>query len=211
MWIGGRGARPTWWPADHPWPPPGASRPSRRFLLRFGLTFSLSLLTMGGILAGGVWAALVALGAISASWELRVAALAILVGGIGCFLMLGRAMRRRMAPIAALIEAAAQIERGDYSARVPERGGRERALARTFNTMSERLGAIDSQRRSFLADVPRAAHAARDHARPARGDDRRDPPETTSTSGRSSSMPRRSNASSPTSPPSRSPRRAACR
>jgi two-component system sensor histidine kinase BaeS len=122
--------------------------------LRFGLTFSLSLLTMGGILAGGVWAALVALGAISASWELRLAALAILVGGIARFVMLARSMRRRMAPIASLIEAAALIERGVYSARVPERGGRDvRALARTFNTMSERLGAIDSQRRSFLADV----------------------------------------------------------
>ena len=37
---------------------------------------------------------------------------------------------------------------------MPERGGRDvRALARTFNTMSERLSAVDSQRRSFLADV----------------------------------------------------------
>ncbi len=55
---------------------------------------------------------------------------------------------------ASLIEAAAQIERGDYSARVPERGGRDvRALARAFNAMSARLSAIDSQRRSFLADV----------------------------------------------------------
>jgi signal transduction histidine kinase len=123
-------------------------------MVRFGLTFSLSLLTMGGIVAAGVWAALVALGAISASWELRVAALAILAGGIGCFFMLARAMRRRMAPIAALIEAVGQIERGIYSSRVPERGSRDvRALARTFNAMSERLGTIDSQRRSFLADV----------------------------------------------------------
>ena len=63
-------------------------------------------------------------------------------------------MRRRMAPIGGLIEAAAQIERGVYSARVPQRGGRDvRTLARTFNTMSARLEAIDSQRRSFLADV----------------------------------------------------------
>jgi two-component system sensor histidine kinase BaeS len=154
MWSSARGRRPSWWPAEEPWPPPHPPRPSGRVLLRFALTFSLSLLTLGAILAAGVWAALVALGVISASWELRGFALAILLGGIGCFFALARAMRRRMAPIAALIEAAAQIERGDYSARVPERGGREvRALARTFNTMSERLGAIDSQRRSFLADV----------------------------------------------------------
>jgi two-component system sensor histidine kinase BaeS len=123
-------------------------------MVRFGLMFSLLLLTMGGILAVGVWAALVALGAISASWGLRLAALGILIGGIGCFLFLARAMRQRMAPIAALIEAAAQIERGVFTARVPERGGRDvRALARAFNTMSARLSAIDSQRRSFLADV----------------------------------------------------------
>jgi two-component system sensor histidine kinase BaeS len=122
--------------------------------VRFGVTFSLLLLTMGAILAAGVWAALVALGAISATWGLRAGALAILVLGVGCFVLLARAMRHRMAPIAALIEAAAQVERGIYSTRVPERGGRDvRALARTFNTMSERLDTIDTQRRSFLADV----------------------------------------------------------
>jgi two-component system, OmpR family, sensor histidine kinase BaeS len=123
-------------------------------MLHFVLAFSLVLLTMAGIVAGGVWAALVVVGAISASSGLRVASLAILVAGIGCLFFLGSAMRRRMAPIGALIEAAAQIESGVYSARVPERGGREvRALARTFNTMSARLSAIDLQRRSFLADV----------------------------------------------------------
>jgi two-component system sensor histidine kinase BaeS len=122
-------------------------------MARFALMFSLLLLTMGGILAVGVWAALVAIGAISASSGLRVAALAILVCGVGAFFVLARAMRRRMAPIGQLI-AAAQIERGVYSARVPERGGRDvRALAHAFNTMSARLSTIDSQRRSFLADV----------------------------------------------------------
>jgi signal transduction histidine kinase len=123
-------------------------------VLRFALMLSLVLLTVAAIAAAGVWAALVAVGAISASWGLRAAALAILVGGVGCFLALGRAVRRRMAPVGALIEAAAQIEHGDYSARVSERGGRDvRSLARAFNTMSARLGTIDSQRRSFLADV----------------------------------------------------------
>jgi two-component system, OmpR family, sensor histidine kinase BaeS len=123
-------------------------------VLRFALMLFLVLLTVAAIVAAGVWAALVAVGAISASWGLRAAALVVLVGGVGCFLVLGRTVRRRMAPIGALIEAAAQIERGDYSARVSERGGREvRSLARAFNTMSARLGAIDSQRRSFLADV----------------------------------------------------------
>jgi two-component system sensor histidine kinase BaeS len=123
-------------------------------MLRFVLLFCIVLLTVGGVMAAGVWAALVAVGAISASSGLRIAAFAILVGGVAFIALLARVVRRRFAPIGALIEAAAQIERGDYSARVPERGGRElRALARTFNTMSARLSAIDSQRRSFLADV----------------------------------------------------------
>jgi two-component system sensor histidine kinase BaeS len=123
-------------------------------MLRFGLMFAVVLLSVGAIMAAGVWAALVAVGAISAPAGLRVAAFAILVGGVALFVLVAGALRRRIAPIGALIEAAAQIERGDYSVRVPERGGREvRALARTFNTMSARLSAIDSQRRSFLADV----------------------------------------------------------
>ena len=153
-------------------------------------------------------------GAISASSGLRIAAFAILVGGVALLLRARpRALRRRIAPIGALIEAAAQIERGDYSARVPERGGREvRALARTFNTMSARLSAIDSQRRSFLADV---AHELRtplvDHARPARGDARRHPSRaTTTTCARSSRTPSRSSGSSATSRRSRRPRRARC-
>ena len=123
-------------------------------MLRFGLMLSLLLLTVAAIVAAGAWAALVAVGAISASSGLRVVALVILVAGVGCFVALGRAVRRRVAPFGSLIEAAAQIERGDYSARVPERGGRDvRGLARAFNAMSARLSAIDTQRRSFLADV----------------------------------------------------------
>jgi two-component system sensor histidine kinase BaeS len=123
-------------------------------MVRAGVMFSLILLTVGGIIAAGVWAALVSLGVISAPSGLRIAAVAVLVAGVASVFVLGRAARHRMAPIGALIDAAAQIEHGEYSARVPERGGREmRALARTFNTMSARLDAIDSQRRSFLADV----------------------------------------------------------
>ena len=153
-WHAGGSSRPSWWPADQTWPPPRSRRPSRRFVVRFAVTLSLFLLMLGATLAAGVWAALVALGAISAAPELRVAGVAVLALGVGCFFLLARAMRLRMAPIAALIEAAAQVELGIYSTRVPERGGRDvRALARTFNTMSERLDAIDTQRRSFLADV----------------------------------------------------------
>jgi two-component system sensor histidine kinase BaeS len=53
-----------------------------------------------------------------------------------------------------LIDAAGQVEAGDFSARVSERGPREvRALAHAFNSMSSRLEAMDAERRSALADV----------------------------------------------------------
>ena len=66
----------------------------------------------------------------------------------------GRGMRRFTRPMDELIDAAGRIERGDYSARVPESGPRElRSVARAFNSMSARLKSSDEQRRSFLADV----------------------------------------------------------
>ena len=149
------------------------------------------------------------LGAISASSGLRVVALVILVAGIGCFVVLGRAVRRRVAPLGSLIEAAARIEHGDYSARVPERGGRDvRGLTRAFNSMSARLSAIDTQRRAFLADV---AHELRTPLSIMRGRleamlGTGSTSATTSTSVRSSRMPRRSSGSSATSRRSRRPR-----
>jgi signal transduction histidine kinase len=53
-----------------------------------------------------------------------------------------------------LVAAAARIQDGDYSARVPETGSAEqRLLARSFNQMSAQLGESDVRRRSFMADV----------------------------------------------------------
>src|SRR5207247_6609030 len=66
----------------------------------------------------------------------------------------GRGMGRFTRPMDDLIDAAGRIERGDYSATIPESGPRElRSVARAFNSMSARLKSSDEQRRSFLADV----------------------------------------------------------
>ena len=66
----------------------------------------------------------------------------------------GRGLRRLTRPMDTLIDAAGRIERGDYSATIPESGPREmRSVARAFNAMSARLKTSDEQRRSFLADV----------------------------------------------------------
>jgi len=61
---------------------------------------------------------------------------------------------RRTASVDPFVEAAARVQDGDYSARLPETGsGEQRLLARSFNQMSERLGETDTRRRSFMADV----------------------------------------------------------
>jgi two-component system sensor histidine kinase BaeS len=78
-----------------------------------------------------------------------VLALVILVAAAGL-----RVIRRMTRPMDNLIQAARRIEKGDYSASVPESGPPEmRSVARAFNAMSARLKSTDEQRRSFLADV----------------------------------------------------------
>jgi len=65
-----------------------------------------------------------------------------------------RVGRRTGSGLADLVEAAAQIEAGDYAVRVDERGPRGvRGLARAFNAMSARLEETDDARRRLLADV----------------------------------------------------------
>ena len=88
------------------------------------------------------------------SLTLLVTALAPLVVVFLVIAFLARLVRRTAAPVSDLIEAAARVEAGDYSARVPVRGPREvRGLARGFNAMSERLEETDEARRRLLADV----------------------------------------------------------
>ena len=129
-------------------------RPPAKMMWRFGGMFGLFLLASGGLTAAGVWALLTAVGVGSPSGVLRGVAIAVLVLGFFGGLALGRIARRTAVPVGALIEATGQIEEGDYTARVPERGPRElRRLARTFNGMSERLELVDAGRRAFLADV----------------------------------------------------------
>jgi len=106
--------------------------------------------------AGGVVTALVSLALGTSSggsgpgyaW-IPVLVLVVLVAAVGL-----RGIRRMTGPMDNLIQAARRIERGDYSASVPEYGPPEmRSVARAFNAMSARLKLTDEQRRSFLADV----------------------------------------------------------
>jgi two-component system OmpR family sensor kinase/two-component system sensor histidine kinase BaeS len=66
----------------------------------------------------------------------------------------GRAVRRMAAPIGEVMEAADRVAGGDYSTRVQVRGpGEVGRLSSSFNQMTERLQANETQRRALLADV----------------------------------------------------------
>ncbi len=141
--------RPPWWPQDRPWPP--QRRWGRRgppaFIWRLGclLLVATFALAVGSSVAVGYLAG--RFGALPVATFVAVVFLLLVFGA-------GRGMRRFTRPMDDLIDAAGRIERGDYSATIPESGPRElRSVARAFNSMSARLKSSDEQRRSFLADV----------------------------------------------------------
>jgi len=150
--------RPPWWPEGQSWPPAGrwGRRGRAPFLWRIGCVLVV-VLTLAAV-AGGVVTALVGLAlgsSVTSSSRLgqfagiAVLALVVLVAAAGL-----RGIRRMTGPMDNLIQAARLIEKGDYSATVPEYGPPEmRSVARAFNAMSARLKSTDEQRRSFLADV----------------------------------------------------------
>ena len=149
-----RGPRPPWWPVDEPWPPIRRRGGWRGFGCLFGLLLLvgfLGLVSLASHLVGGILAAGGPAGAL-----LRFAALAVAIMVIVGLVTAGRAIRGSGAVLDELVDVAARVEAGDYSARVdqPVRGPRPvRDLVRAFDTMAARLEADEKQRRSLLADV----------------------------------------------------------
>lgn len=156
------GPRPPWWPVNEPWPPAGdeSSRNSRAGRLRFFrriavLGFLALLLGVCGVVSI-LWLVLTRLGMAGPSSGALVISL-----GIAGFLMvalalaaLARMMRRIGSPLQGVMEAADQVAAGNYSVRVAERGPPPiRALAKAFNTMTDRLGSHDRLRRDMMADI----------------------------------------------------------
>ena len=116
----------------------------------------LLVLTLAAV-AGGVLTALVGLAFGNSQISSGLGRLAGVAALIFVLLIAAaglRGIRRMTRPMDNLVRAARQIEKGDYSASVPEFGSPEmRSVARAFNAMSARLKSTDEQRRSFLADV----------------------------------------------------------
>ena len=150
------GRRPPWWPEGEPFPPAWGGGP-RRFARRVGLVVALVLgffFVAGGFawrwLGGGggfgPWAG-------GRGWSGPPFPL-IILGLLGVAFLAGRAVRRMAAPIGDVMEAADRVAGGDYSTRVQVRGpGEVGRLASSFNQMTARLQASETQRRALLADV----------------------------------------------------------
>ena len=117
--------------------------------------FVLLVFAVSGVLAL-VWLAFSKIGIIAGSPRLTV--LIIVAGGVAAAVVavlgLFAATRRVGMPLRGVMEAADQVAEGNYSIRVEERGPPPiRALARSFNTMTERLGSHDLVRRDMMADI----------------------------------------------------------
>lgn len=150
------GGRPPWWPEGETWPPtrPPWARYRGRFLRRFGLLFVGIVLFTAIVGTVGVWLASTAIGLVHAEPHLRIFSVFVLLLALFGFGMASRGMRRLTRPVGDLVEAAARIQKGDYTVRVAEHGAPEvRSVAQAFNAMTAQLEATEKQRRSFLADV----------------------------------------------------------
>jgi signal transduction histidine kinase len=152
--------RPPWWPDNEPWPPRGPmGRPyvtRVRFFRRFALLAAAALLLGVYGLLSLAWLAVTSLGVVAPSAQRTVALL--FVGAIvplGLVFAVLASLRRRVGrPLAGVMEAADRVAAGDYDVRVSEHGlPPVRALARAFNTMTERLQSHDTLRRDLMADV----------------------------------------------------------
>jgi signal transduction histidine kinase len=121
-----------------------------RFMWRIGCFFMFVVIVLVSVVALLSWL----IGTVVGATESPIVAVFLGLLALVILSSLARALRRAAAPVGDLIEASGRVEAGDFSTRVPETGPREvRALARAFNSMSERLEETEQRRRSALADV----------------------------------------------------------
>jgi signal transduction histidine kinase len=150
------GFRPPWWPEGEAFPPDSGDKwkaARGRFLRRIAFGIGLFLIFvfavgwLGAVFGGGFHRGGQGGRFFPGFWLIP---LLLLVG----FLVFGRAVRRTAGPIGEVMDAAARVAEGDYSARATVQGPPDvRDLARAFNRMAERLETNEEQRRNLLADV----------------------------------------------------------
>ncbi|MDQ6858041.1 MAG: HAMP domain-containing histidine kinase [Chloroflexota bacterium] len=88
---------------------------------------------------------------VSLSWAIPPLLLFVVVVGL---FVVARSVRRFAAPLGDLMTATTRLADGAIDVRVERRGPREvRRLIDSFNTMAERIGHSEEQRRRLLADV----------------------------------------------------------
>jgi len=146
--------RPPWWPENEPWERwRVVGRRGIVFRRRIALLALAVLVMLVGTMAAMVWLALrnlAATGTASLGAVLKI----VVLGAIPVALALITAVRHVGLPLGAVMEGADRVAGGDYTTRVPEHGPPPmRALARAFNTMTERLQNHDRLRRNLMADV----------------------------------------------------------
>jgi signal transduction histidine kinase len=118
--------------------------------LAFG-AFALLLITISSMFVAA-WLITRRMGPASGAAALGLLVLLFAVG-VATVAVFG-GMRRIASPLHAVMDAADRVAEGDYAVRVQEYGPPPmRALAHSFNTMTERLQNADRLRRNVMADV----------------------------------------------------------
>ena len=149
-----RPERPPWWPENEPWEPWSVVGRRRRIFRRRVALLALTVLAvLVGTMVAMVWLALRNLAATGTS-SLGAVLMIVVLAAIPIALALVTLVRHVGLPLGAVMEGADRVAAGDYTTRVPEHGPPPmRALARSFNTMTERLQKHDRLRRDLMADV----------------------------------------------------------
>lgn len=151
-------SKPAWWPEGEAWPP--ARWPQQRrwrgpgcFGTLIFLTFVLLACVGASTLFSQITTGSTASPSFIGIFISLLGLLALMIGAAGVFYVTST-YRKASRPLSELIDATERIERGDFSVRVTESGpGVLRSLARTFNSMAERLQQNEATRRNLLADV----------------------------------------------------------
>lgn len=148
---------PPRWRGGHGWPPRHRRfvvdhRVRAKFFRRVAVAaFMVLLLAVSGAFALA-WMVTTRFGL--AGWAAPIPVFLVILGAAILLTRAFGAMRHFASPLGAVMEAADCVAEGDYTVRVREHGPPlMRALAHSFNTMTERLQHADRQRRDLMADL----------------------------------------------------------